>query len=269
MSLSSQLLHSGFQEVLADVPAAPQPQIPHSQDNENPLAEVAFLSNTNNDSNYSTLPHPVTPEPNLSTAPDGTHITNPPLLSIGGLSSRVAMGSTGNMSFYSATGGGVTSGTDYYITADEATFSPRGSESDGERKSSWVWNPSVGAATGVDTGAFDRNLPELAKQSNQINTQSGMPEPLKPPTSGGPNDMIRQLGAAARNAVQLRMTNENSTNDDRIGYADIPTQLMPNDASAQLQPGRFPALFSTNLCDVCCGALCRVLGCKILSNACC
>ena len=221
MSLSSQLLRSSFQSVLAEVPPAPQQQFPVSGD----LADerggpLEVLSNLGRSLN-STLPHPVTPDPNSGTPQPGSSYNN--LTATGGVSSR-------NDTFHSA--GGMTHRTaltaDDFVSADEA-FSPRDSmsgDSNFEQKSAWVMQPPGSNPDSVTGGGY----PGGVGGANAVNSRSGMPEPLQPPLSG----------EAWYNGA--RMTAEISQNDDRIGYADIPKHLLPSAVDNPPRHGLLPPL---------------------------
>lgn len=147
--------------------------------------------------------------------------------------------SSRNETFYSASAGGtqrtLLTSTEHFMSADEG-FSPTqsfDSELSREHKSSWVWEPPPPPAAAViqNPSEFSNACP------NPINSQSGMPEPLRPPTTGELNDKIRQLGEAARHAQQMRLTAEHSTNDDRPDYADAPKRLAPQALASEPRPG--------------------------------
>ena len=205
MSLSSQLLRSSFQHVLADVPDAQQPQFPLSGDAVSegggaldPLPDLGRSFN-------STLPHPLTPDPNSGT-PKGSSMY------------RTEGASSRNDTFYSA--GGLTQrtylSTDQYMSADEA-LSPTGYSgggSDFEQKSAWVLQPVSAGAPTSGAAAASWGAPASAGGSS---IQETFQTPLSGEVPGG----------------AVRMTSENSQNDDRIGYADVPSHLVPNAIGSQ------------------------------------
>lgn len=227
MSLSSQLLRSSFQEVLADVPAAPQPPIQDSAD-----VEIAH-SEPGNFTVNSSLPHPVTPEPNPATPDNSGRVAPVATAGLTGLSN------SGHNTFFTASAG-ATGGTqrshvasEQFVSADEGFSPPQSNDSDIDPRASWLLQPSPAEAASKLTPSVSG----FSNSSNPINMQSGMPQPLKP---YGTDDVhttekIRQLGRAAKAGANL--PNDGLNCDGRFGFGEA---ALPDSNSLKPQPGKLP-----------------------------